>query len=679
MKILTKISAFIFILGIFFACETDEDNLYSLDYIGAPTNVEAVFDITQDNSGLVSISPNAEGAQQFTIDFGDGSETETYKPGEVAEHVYTEGVYSVKIIAVSINGKATELVQELNVTFKAPENLEVNITNDTQNPRIVSVTATADFATVFEVYFGDVEDEEPTMLMPGETVSHTYEAAGDYDVRIVAKSAGAATTEYTETVNVPEAADPINLPIDFESFTINYAFENFGGTTSSVIDNPDASGINTSAKVAQSNKSAGAEIWAGSFLTLENPIDFSSNTEFRVKVWSPKVGATVKLKVENLTDGNIGFEVDATTTVANEWEELTFDFSAIDQANEYQKVVIFFDFGNNGDDSNYYFDDIKLVPASIPAFSSIEDFEGTAPTFTVFGNIADVDVVDNPDATGVNITAKVAKLIKTANSETWAGAFFEASSALDFDNYSMIKVKTWSPKSGIVVKLKLENADASITHEVDASTTVANAWEELTYDFSGAPAADYVKVVIFFDFGNVGDDSVYYYDEIGLANEGGSTTAPLSMEDFEGTAPEFTNFDGGNASVIDNPDASGINTSSKVGQMVKNGGQTWGGAYFSLESPMDFATYKKVKMKVWSNKVGAKVLFKVENKDDSSVNYEVELTTSVANAWEELTYDYSGIDATKSYHNIVLIFDNGTTGDGSADFTYYFDDIELTN
>ncbi|WP_421918622.1 hypothetical protein [Marinifilum sp.] len=679
MKILTKISAFIFILSVFFACETDEDTLYSLDYITAPTNVLAVFDITQDNSGLVSITPNAEGAQLFTIDFGDGSETETYQPGDVAEHVYAEGIYSVKIIAASINDKTTEFVQELNVTFKAPENLEVNITNDTQNPRIVSVTATADFATVFEVYFGDVDDEEPTMLMPGETVSHTYEAPGDYDVRIIAKSAGAATTEYTETVNVPEAADPVNLPVDFESFTINYAFENFGGTTSSAIDNPDASGINTSDKVAQSVKAAGAEIWAGSFLTLESPIDFSSNTTFKVKVWSPKAGATVKLKVENLTDGNIGFEVDATTTVAGEWEELTFDFSAIDQANEYQKVVIFFDFGNNGDDSTYYFDDIKLVPASIPVFSSIQDFEGAAPTFTVFGNIANVEVIDNPDATGENTTAKVAQLTKTAGSETWAGAFFQTSSALDLDTYSMIKVKTWSPKAGVVVKLKLENADASITHEVDLNTTTANAWEELTYDFSQAPVADYVTVVIFFDFGNVGDDSVYYYDEIGLANEGGSSTAPLSLEDFEGTAPVFTNFDGGNASVIDNPDASGINTSSKVGQMIKDGGQTWGGAYFSLENPMDFATYKKVKMKVWSNKVGAKVLFKVENKDDSSVNYEVELTTTLANAWEELSYDYSGVDATKSYHNIVLIFDNGTTGDGSADFTYYFDDIELTN
>jgi len=64
----------------------------------------------------------------------------------------------------------------------------------------------------------------------------------------------------------------------------------------------------------------------------------------------------------------------------------------------------------------------------------------------------------------------------------------------------------------------LENADASVTHEVDVTNTTENAWEELIYDFSEAPAADYIKVVIFFDFGNAGDDSVYYYDEYELTN-----------------------------------------------------------------------------------------------------------------------------------------------------------------
>ena len=360
MKILYKLTAFIFIASLFFACETDEDKMYNLDYVKAPSNVSAIFDVTTDNTGLVSITPNAEGAQNFVVNFGDGSDTEEYKVGEAIEHTYDEGVYNVKVTAVGITGLETEFTQELNVTFKAPENVELTVTNDDVNPRIVSVSATADYATVFEIYWGDVEEEEPTLAMPEETVTHTYEAPGDYDIKVIAKSAGAATTEYTETVNVPEAADPMTMPIDFESFTINYAFSDFGGVASSVVDNPDAGGINSSDKVGLSTKTAGAETWAGTILTLGDPLNFADKT-FKVKVWSPKSGAVVKLKVENLDDGDINHEVDATTTVANEWEELSFDFTAIDTNNEYQKVVLFFDFGNAGDDSNYYFDDIKLV------------------------------------------------------------------------------------------------------------------------------------------------------------------------------------------------------------------------------------------------------------------------------------------------------------------------------
>ncbi len=78
--------------------------------------------------------------------------------------------------------------------------------------------------------------------------------------------------------------------------------------------------------------------------------------------------------------------------------------------------------------------------------------------------------------------------------------------------------------------------------EVDLTTTVTDAWEELVYDFSGAPAADYVKVVIFFDFDVAGDGSVYYFDDIQLRNTG---TPPLVAEDFEGVAPNGGAF--GNA------------------------------------------------------------------------------------------------------------------------------------
>ncbi len=362
MKILKYNLAFIFILLVTSSCLTDEDTLYSFDYIAPPANVDAVFDITQDNTGLVTIVPNSEGATSYTIEFGDGA-TEDLKAMESTTHIYPEGVYQVGITAKGITGLTTKVTKELNVTFKAPEDLAVTITKDEVNPKMVSVSATATFATVIDVYFGDVENEEPTHVLPGEAATHTYAEPGDYDIKVIAKSAGAATTEYTETITIDAASDPINLPIDFESFTVNYAFADFGGVNSAVIDNPDQSGINTSAKVGQSVKTEGAETWGGTTLTLENPIDFSTKQIFKVKTWSPKAGAVVKLKVENLDNGDISMEVDATTGVANEWEELSFNFSAIDMNNEYQKVVLFFDFGNAGDGSTYYFDDIKLTAA----------------------------------------------------------------------------------------------------------------------------------------------------------------------------------------------------------------------------------------------------------------------------------------------------------------------------
>jgi hypothetical protein len=676
MKRIKNISAFVFLVLLATACITDKDELYSFDYITAPAKVSAVFDITQDNTGLVSILPNAEGAHKFKINFGDGSAETEINAGKAANHNYSEGKFVVTITAIGITKLESKYSTEITVSYKAPENLQVKIEKNTVNPKIVSVSATADFATVFSVYFGDVENEVPVNVLPDEVASHTYVNPGDYQIRVVAKGAATATTEYKETVTITAASDPVNLPINFESFVVNYAFTDFGNVTSSVLDNPDKTGINPSARVAKSVKNAGAETWAGTFLTLENPIDFSAYKTFKVKVWSPKSGAVVKLKVENLTDGSINLEVDAVTSVSNQWEELTFDFGAIDVSKQYQKVVIFFDFGKVGDGSTYYFDDIKQVPSSVPSTLMVQNFEGAVPQFTSFGNIAGIEVVANPNASGANTTGKTAKLTKSSGSEVWAGAFFEVASPLDFDSYSKVNIKTWSPKSGIVVKLKLENANASITHEVDVTNTVANGWETLTYDFSGAPAADYVRIVIFFDFGKSGDGSVYYFDEIELANDGSSETPAQGFQDFEGDVPKFTVF--GNIAateVIANPDATGANKTAHVAKLTKSSGaETWAGTFFEQKTALDLTTFSKINVKTWSPKSGVVVKLKLENAD-ASITHEVDVNTSVANAWETLTYNFSAAPAA-SYVRVVIFFDFGKSGDGSV---YYFDEFELTN
>ena len=56
--------------------------------------------------------------------------------------------------------------------------------------------------------------------------------------------------------------------------------------------------------------------------------------------------------------------------------------------------------------------------------------------------------------------------------------------------------------------------------EKSVNTTVANGWEELTYDFADVidSTVNYQMVVIFFDFGAVGDGSSYYFDDIKQSN-----------------------------------------------------------------------------------------------------------------------------------------------------------------
>ena len=135
------------------------------------------------------------------------------------------------------------------------------------------------------------------------------------------------------------AAQTLAPPINFESTTIAYTFTNFDGGGATVIPNAQVSGINTSATVGQMIKSPG-QVWGGSLLTMTNNLDFTTNKIFKMKVYSPVAGARVLLKVENATNGGISFEKEDTSMVANTWEELTFDFTAINTANTYQKIIL---------------------------------------------------------------------------------------------------------------------------------------------------------------------------------------------------------------------------------------------------------------------------------------------------------------------------------------------------
>lgn len=284
-KIMKKIQFIIsvFVLTFFLGC-SDDDNGVNLDGIAAPTNIAALMTIEQDNSGDVTFIPRGEGVTQYEIYFGDGTvEPAFVNPGSSASHTYTEGVYQVKIVGVTLDGQRTEVTQELTVSFLAPINLETTIT--TGSNLSVNVSASAGLETFFQVYFGDVANEVPVDFMQDEVVTHTYPAAGTYQIRVVALSGGIAFTEHIEDVTVTNlfAAPTPTVPSSSVISMFSDAYTNVN------VDTWRTSWSQANLEEIDISGNATKKYSALNFVGIEattTPINATAMTYFHTDVWS---------------------------------------------------------------------------------------------------------------------------------------------------------------------------------------------------------------------------------------------------------------------------------------------------------------------------------------------------------------------------------------------------------
>ncbi|MEL6987355.1 MAG: T9SS type A sorting domain-containing protein, partial [Bacteroidota bacterium] len=157
--------------------------------------------------------------------------------------------------------------------------------------------------------------------------------------------------------------NPVEMNLTFEAPNTNYQVFEFGGVLASIIDNPDQSGENTSARVVRMEKMTGSEIWGGAAMPLDVPLDPNEGPVFSVQVWSPRADVPILMKIEN-EGASMTAEVTANTTVANAWETLLFDMrestvGTYDPAVEYKQVVLFPDFGTSGSDEVWFFDNVN--------------------------------------------------------------------------------------------------------------------------------------------------------------------------------------------------------------------------------------------------------------------------------------------------------------------------------
>ncbi len=349
------------------------------------------------------------------------------------------------------------------------------------------------------------------------------------------------------------AQQPV-LPLDFENGTLNYTFSNFSGGEASRIANPQINGINTSAFVGQMIKNAG-DPWGGSWIAMAGPMDFSTNKIFKVKVFSPRIGARMLLKVENESNGGIFFETSDTGTVANAWEEYTFDFSTINTSNTYSKIVIIFENGTvgaGGANWTFLFDDIRLVPGgggpTLTQMNLPVTFDDPTVNYGVvgFGGADASSIIVDPN----NASNNIVKVIKSATAELWAGTTISATAGGQQTGFSTkvpftesekrMNVRVWAGHAPIQIRLKAEDyLNGANNAETEMTYAVANTWQTLVFDF-GVPAPgtgglnlahNLNKVSIFFNFGVTGavaGEQTYYFDDVRF----GADVVPVEFVSF---------------------------------------------------------------------------------------------------------------------------------------------------
>ena len=130
---------------------------------------------------------------------------------------------------------------------------------------------------------------------------------------------------------------------------------------------------------------------------------------------------------------------------------------------------------------------------------------------------------------------------------------------------------------------------------------------------------------------------------------------------------DFVDFDGGTATVIPNPSPTGSNTSDRVGQIVRDGGEIWAGSKVVLTDFLDFSVNGAISMKVFSPVAGITMKLKLEG----NANTERDVENTLVGEWETLTWDFSGEPA-GTYNTVVFMFDFGNTGNGSPLSTFSF-------
>ncbi|NDC48981.1 MAG: hypothetical protein EBZ61_07895, partial [Micrococcales bacterium] len=465
----------------------------------------------------------------------------------------------------------------------------------------------------------------------------------------------------------------------------------FGGNASSVVTS--TVGANTS-KVGKLTN--GGECWSGTtFLIKSSGWQLVSDVSKIVTadVYSTTPGAVMKLKVEG-GGSDPAREVDVIHP-GNGWQRLSWDFAtgAAFAPGNYIKASLFagFSCGGGPRPTEVLFDNVTfagatspdvVVPRTTPSvLVNFESNDTSGYAFVGFGGSSGSADSSAPAGGSIGST----KSFKLAEGgDCWGGTTFikrgDKESLVSSAN-KVVKANIYSPASGKVIKLKLENSSSGANKEVDV-TSVAG-WKTYSFDFTGFDAnVDYNMASIFANFtcGSGSKTSDFWYvDDVAFNGAVGAnletpvTPVLVNFESNDASGYALTPFGGNAASVSSSAPAGGSIGSAKA-LSITNSGECWTGVTFLSSSASLLGSGKTtVTANIYAPAAGKVIKLKLEDSANGDINKEVDVTS--VQGWKTYSFDFSSFNSSLKY-NKASIFVDFTCGGGTKDgSTWFVDDL----
>jgi len=151
------------------------------------------------------------------------------------------------------------------------------------------------------------------------------------------------------------------------------------------------------------------------------------------------------------------------------------------------------------------------------------DFEangnGADWVWTTFENSTNpaLEMVANPDLSGINTSATVAKFTALQAGQPFAGCETLHGAGIGSfvinESNSIIRIMVWKTTISDV-GIKLVRADNWSLGEIKIANTLTNEWEQIEFDFSSHIGNPYDQMVIFPDFNARQTDNIIYFDNV---------------------------------------------------------------------------------------------------------------------------------------------------------------------